>query len=875
MGTDSEDQQYYNYAEGEGQDKRFFDNNEDNSEFISCVSNASTCTDDAQNNNSFDSYDFERSQNYIDSNDDEDPSYHSEEGLWADDDDDDDHDDDDDYSLGFPPGYITTLEEMQELKSNTNNSITGSDDDDNNNNNNNSGSKSSVNPSIIPSYFFCPLTKTIMKDPVITPDGTTFERRSILRWLILQPCNPVTGTPLSHVDLVDDHLVRTSIDKARKEAWIRYVVEFRDDDAEDAVKVYEEKVVEKEKKQELLEEMLDSSQLLNAAISEEESVEPPPVSPRNDPQAAPPTDDKISISSATLNSTFQRNHGWLVPLGVHKIVCSPPGLIVTADVHRRSKVVKRRKLKKSLAGGKSMEQKKKKKSIKKRIGNAVSPRKQRTEKEEYERRVRNIKTTTNAVTEDLVLPSGTHVEISETRIHGGRVRGKICWEEEVTVELDADLVEEMKRQEEIVEMITKVKVSPSKKKAFFRRKQDKKAGGVREDVVAQTVPYSSNLSSNEIPPPSPRQQKKSRSPSPLTTIKYSGWISLQWAENLGNHEKDEAMKRRRNTMNVLKENKVDDYHSHLIADEDDGPWSRPLPLGVYCIGKDGLPVFDTPEATSNSVGKLKKGDVVEVVETQVVMTKRRVSGPEGLRMLASDFEGVRTVRARCMMSSDDSASRKRFKNGWITLSQEGKNNRGYSEAASPIPVGAHVVSSQEPLMSYSGSQIKSILPSGSCMEVDATRLEFDESETIKCDCGQETIYPVVAVKALISLGGYATLLTRPVGKSSPCGCGKEVVTTPRRYAEPVALGVYKVVHPDGVFLTEGIGPNTPVITTLKQNACAEVVETKVEEGCVRGKINIFLSCDLSEVGDKNTGWISLFEPPSFFWAERVSDSEKR
>mmetsp|Transcript_15402 Transcript_15402/g.25373 ORF Transcript_15402/g.25373 Transcript_15402/m.25373 type:complete len:188 (-) Transcript_15402:34-597(-) len=92
MGTDSEDQQYYNYAEGEGQDKRFFDNNEDNSEFISCVSNASTCTDDAQNNNSFDSYDFERSQNYIDSNDDEDPSYHSEEGLWADDDDDDDDD---------------------------------------------------------------------------------------------------------------------------------------------------------------------------------------------------------------------------------------------------------------------------------------------------------------------------------------------------------------------------------------------------------------------------------------------------------------------------------------------------------------------------------------------------------------------------------------------------------------------------------------------------------------------------------------------------------------------------------------------------------------------------------------------------------------
>ena len=174
-------------------------------------------------------------------------------------------------------------------------------------------------------------------------------------------------------------------------------------------------------------------------------------------------------------------------------------------------------------------------------------------------------------------------------------------------------------------------------------------------------------------------------------------------------------------------------------------------------------------------------------------------------------------------------------------------------------------------MSYSGSQIKSILPSGSCMEVDATRLEFDESENLKCDCGQESSYPVIAVKALISLGGYATLPTHPMSKSSQCACGKEVVTNPRHYAEPVALGVYKIVHPDGVFLTEGIGPNTPIVTTLKQNACAEVVETRVEEGCVRGKINIFLSCDLSEMGDKNTGWISLFEPPSFVWAELVSE----
>lgn len=866
----AQDEQYFNYAEEEEEnhDKRFFDSADDNDESITGLSSASSCTDDAnydpdgqqqQHNYSFSSYDFERSQNFvIDSHDGDDdgPSYSTEEGSW----------DEDDDSLGFPPGYITTLEEMHEFSSNSNNI---SSIDSSSSSSSSGEKKSSVNPSIIPSYFFCPLTETIMKDPVITPDGTTFERRSILRWLILQPCNPITGTPLSHVDLVDDHLVRTSIDKARKEAWIRYVVEFRDDDAE---KVYEEKVVEKEKEQRGR-IMVDSSLVLDEVITREESSEQLlPALQRNDgPEAASSTDDKVSLVSATLNATIdpgQRNHGWLVPLGVHTIVCSSPGLIVTTDVHRRSKAVKRRKLRKSLAGGgKSIDQKKKKKSIKKRIGNAVSPRKQRrTEREEYERRLNNIKITTTAITEDLILPPGAHVEISETRIHGGRVRGKINWEEEVTVELDADLVEEMKRQEEIVEMMAKVRVSPSKKKVLFRRKQDKQGRRVGEDaVVAQTVPYSSHLSSNEIPPPSPRQQKKSRSPSPLTTIKYSGWISLQWAGLVGNFEKDEALKRRRKTINMLKEDEVSDYRSHLIADEDDGPWSRSLPLGVYQIGNDNLSVFESPEASSNPIGTLKSGDVVEVVETKVVLMKKRVSESQGLSMLTSDFEVVRTVRARCMMSSGDNAPKKRFKSGWITLSEEGK-----SETASPIPVGAHVVSSKEPLVSYSGTQIKSILPSGSCMEVDATRLEFDESETVKCACGQESAYPVIAVKALISLGGYATLFTHPVGKSNPCACGKELVTGQRQYANPVELGVYKIIEPGGVFLTEGIGPNTPIVTTLKQDACVEVVETRVEEGCVRGKINVFLSCDLSEMGDKSAGWISLFEPPSFVWAEIVS-----
>ena len=106
---------------------------------------------------------------------------------------------------------------------------------------------------------------------------------------------------------------------------------------------------------------------------------------------------------------------------------------------------------------------KKKHSIKKRF----SPRKQshhQSAEEEYKRRVQNIKTTTTAITEDLLLPPGSHVEILETRIHGGRVRGKITWEEEVNVQLDDALVDEIKRQEEIVEMMSKVTVVSSENK---------------------------------------------------------------------------------------------------------------------------------------------------------------------------------------------------------------------------------------------------------------------------------------------------------------------------------------------------------------------------------------------------------------------------
>lgn len=35
----------------------------------------------------------------------------------------------------------------------------------------------------VPHSFICPLTQDIMKDPVIDPEGNSYEREAILEWL--------------------------------------------------------------------------------------------------------------------------------------------------------------------------------------------------------------------------------------------------------------------------------------------------------------------------------------------------------------------------------------------------------------------------------------------------------------------------------------------------------------------------------------------------------------------------------------------------------------------------------------------------------------------------------------------------------------------
>ncbi|KAL0717033.1 hypothetical protein Bca4012_066355 [Brassica carinata] len=64
----------------------------------------------------------------------------------------------------------------------------------------------------IPSYFLCPISLDIMKDPVISVSGITYERASIVKWLEKVPSCPVTKQPIpSDSDLTPNHTLRRLI----------------------------------------------------------------------------------------------------------------------------------------------------------------------------------------------------------------------------------------------------------------------------------------------------------------------------------------------------------------------------------------------------------------------------------------------------------------------------------------------------------------------------------------------------------------------------------------------------------------------------------------------------------------------------------------
>merc|ERR1712129_153678 len=57
----------------------------------------------------------------------------------------------------------------------------------------------------LPQLPYCPITGQPMIDPVVAADGHTYERTAVLRWLETSNRSPMTGTVLSHKNVVPNY----------------------------------------------------------------------------------------------------------------------------------------------------------------------------------------------------------------------------------------------------------------------------------------------------------------------------------------------------------------------------------------------------------------------------------------------------------------------------------------------------------------------------------------------------------------------------------------------------------------------------------------------------------------------------------------------
>ena len=61
--------------------------------------------------------------------------------------------------------------------------------------------------------FQCPITHTIMRDPVKTKYGHSFEKEAIEEWLKKDAKCPITRQPLGVEDIFADYTLKSAIDE--------------------------------------------------------------------------------------------------------------------------------------------------------------------------------------------------------------------------------------------------------------------------------------------------------------------------------------------------------------------------------------------------------------------------------------------------------------------------------------------------------------------------------------------------------------------------------------------------------------------------------------------------------------------------------------
>jgi U-box domain len=90
----------------------------------------------------------------------------------------------------------------------------------------------------VPTEFVCPISLSIMKDPVVSRYGQSFERSAIIQWIGKgNETDPLTRRPLSLSDLISNHQLRMRIRRWQLENHcdVTAAKDLTDDEDEDRV----------------------------------------------------------------------------------------------------------------------------------------------------------------------------------------------------------------------------------------------------------------------------------------------------------------------------------------------------------------------------------------------------------------------------------------------------------------------------------------------------------------------------------------------------------------------------------------------------------------------------------------------------------------
>ena len=72
-----------------------------------------------------------------------------------------------------------------------------------------------MNEKDTPDDYKCPITHEIMRDPVSTINGFTYERTAIKKWILIKETEPLTNLPLSSTILLPNTRLKEEIDNFR------------------------------------------------------------------------------------------------------------------------------------------------------------------------------------------------------------------------------------------------------------------------------------------------------------------------------------------------------------------------------------------------------------------------------------------------------------------------------------------------------------------------------------------------------------------------------------------------------------------------------------------------------------------------------------